>query len=129
MNNNEFNEFDNNDIPQANEADSKVSFSNYDAPEGTINGKEPKDGTSSFITGLVFLLLSCGNFALAWFLGRYFIAWLFAIGPIVGIVSGVKAFKLDGSQKVLGILGIALNVLAMLSSILLIALELLAKFM
>ena len=88
------------------------------------NGKE---GLTSFIIGLIFLIVNCGVLVLAMSGFPFVFGGIFIIFPIAGIAGAIKAFKLDGAQRILGIIGLILNVFSGLEAIILIILGVIAK--
>ena len=113
----------------AQEVESTVSFSDTDAPEGSINVKPSKDGLTSFLIGIIFLLVNCGMGTSA-LLGGWFIfgGWLIIL-PIFGVVKAFGAFKQEGAQKVLGIFGLILNGISALVALVIIVLGFLSKIL
>jgi len=89
------------------------------------NGKE---GLTSFIIGIIFLIVNCGVLLLAMNGFPFVFGGIFIIFPIVGIASAIKAFKIDGVQRILGIIGLILNLFSGLEAVILIILGIISKF-
>ena len=89
------------------------------------NGRE---GLTAFIIGLIFLFVNCGVLVLAMSGLPFVFGGIFIIFPIAGIASSIKAFKLDGAQRILGIIGLILNLLSGLEAVILIIMGLISKF-
>ena len=112
---------------ESQEVNSTVSLSDTDAPEGNINVKQSKNGLTSLIIGIIFTVLNCGMGTSAWLGGPFLFGGLLIILPIYGVVAAFGAFKQDGAQKVLGIFGLILNIIAALVALVIIILGFIAK--
>ena len=85
-----------------------------------------KDGLSSLLIGIIFLVVNCAMLGMAFFGPGFLYGGIFIIVPICGLVSGFKAVKED-NQRVLGIVGIILNAINTLSSLGIIILGFISK--
>ena len=112
---------------ESQEVNSTVSLSDTDAPEGNINVKQSKNGLTSLIIGIIFTELNCGMGTIALLGGPFLFGGLLIILPIYGVVAAFGAFKQDGAQKVLGIFGLILNIIAALVALVIIILGFIAK--
>lgn len=112
---------------ESQEVNSTVSLSDTDAPEGNINVKQSKNGLTSLIIGIIFTVLNCGMGTSALLGGPFLFGGLLIILPIYGVVAAFGAFKQDGAQKVLGIFGLILNIIAALVALVIIILGFIAK--
>ena len=72
--------------------------------------KNGKEGLSSLIIGLIFLVVNCGILGLALSGFPFVFGGIFIIFPIAGLVSAFQAFKLDGAQRIMGIVGLILAI-------------------
>lgn len=88
-----------------------------------------KQGLQSFIIGLVFTIINCGILALAFTGSRFPIGTFLIIFPIFGVIKGIGAFRTDGVSRILGIIGLALNVIAGLESLAIGGLIILSRIM
>ncbi|MCR4930625.1 MAG: hypothetical protein K5988_11605 [Lachnospiraceae bacterium] len=125
-NENQNQEFNDNSY-ESQEVNSTVSFSDTDAPEGNINVKQTKNGLTSLIIGLIFTLLNCGMGTSALLGGPFIFGGLLIILPIYGVVAAFGAFKQDGGQKIMGIFGLILNIIAALVALVIIILGFISK--
>ena len=112
---------------ESQEVNSTVSLSDTDAPEGNINVKQSKNGLTSLIIGIIFTVLNYGMGTSALLGGPFLFGGLLIILPIYGVVAAFGAFKQDGAQKVLGIFGLILNIIAALVALVIIILGFIAK--
>lgn len=119
------------DYPEFNEVEgSTVTFSENaegyeDAP---INVKPETNGLTSLLIGLIFTVINCVMTGLLLSGSTFVFGGIFIIFPIWGLVSGIKAFKAEGAQKIMGIIGFILNIFTTIGAAIFFVLGIISKF-
>lgn len=118
-------------VPTGNDVEnSTVTFSENTEgyQDAEINTKPEKNGAASLVIGIIFTVVNCAMGISLLNGGRFIFGGLFAIVPIVGLVCGIKAFKEEGSQKIMGIIGFILNIFTTIGAVAFLILGIISKF-